>query len=130
MDKTRIAWYARVCSQVPADQAAIQSQVAALEQRIATDGFRVDPERRFLDVGRSGATLQRPALERMRDLIRRGGIEQLYVPSPDRLARNVAQLAVLREEFATCHVEVVFLNQPICSAGSSPVLARGAERHG
>ena len=44
----------------------------------------------FLDEGYSGATLIRPALERLRDVIAAGAIDRLYVHSPDRLARQYA----------------------------------------
>ena len=113
---TRIALYARVSSQRQADDATIQSQVAALEHRIAADGFRLEDELRFLDDGSSGSTLLRPALERLRDAIHVGGVERLYVHSPDRLARKFVHQAVLLDEFAKRHVDVVFLNQPLGQA--------------
>jgi site-specific DNA recombinase len=112
----RIAFYARVSSQRQAEEATIQSQIAALEYRIATDGYRVDAELRFLDEGWSGATLRRPALERLRDLVHVGGVERLYVHSPDRLARQFVHQAVLLDEFRQRQVEVVFLNQPLSEA--------------
>ncbi len=112
MDSTKsVALYARVSSQSQADEATIQSQLAALKQRIAADKFRIDLERCFLDDGYSGATLQRPALERLRDLIHTGGIDRLYVHSPDRLARKFLYQTLLLDEFAKRQVEVVFLNQ-------------------
>ena len=114
MDETRrIALYARVSSQHQADEATIESQVDAIKQRIAADGFGLDAELIFLDDGHSGATLLRPALERLRDLAYTGGIDRLYVHSPDRLARKFMNQAVLLDELAKRHVEVVFLNQPI-----------------
>ncbi len=113
MDEThRIALYARVSSQRQADESTITSQVAGLQQRITTDQFALDPEMRFLDEGFSGATLQRPALERLRDLIYAGGVDRLYVHSPDRLARNYIHQALLLEEFQKRQVTVVFINQP------------------
>ena len=80
---------------------------------IAADGFGLDAELAFLDDGHSGATLQRPALERLRDLAYTGGIDRLYVDSPDRLARHFMHQAVLLNELTKRHVEVVFLNQSI-----------------
>jgi site-specific DNA recombinase len=115
-DTRRVALYARVSSQRQADEATIHSQVAALEQRLAADGYQLDPELRFLDEGYSGATVQRPALERLRDLIHAGGVERLYVHSPDRLARKFVHQAVLLEEFQRRHVEVVFLNHSLADA--------------
>src|SRR5262249_22719755 len=74
-------------------------------------------EWRFLDDGWSGATLLRPALERLRDLAAAGALDRLYVYSPDRLSRNFAHQAVLLEEFRKGGVEVVFLNR---APGRSP----------
>lgn len=123
MDATRrIALYARVSSQHQAADATIQSQIAALQTRIAADGFRLDPELIFADDGHSGAILQRPALERLRDLAYAGGIDRLYIHSPDRLARKLVHQALLLEEFAKRHVEVVFLNQPTTNTAEDNLL--------
>jgi site-specific DNA recombinase len=109
-DTMRVALYARVSSERQADELTIQSQVAALRQRIAADRCRIEPELCFLDEGFSGATVQRPALERLRDLAYSGAIDRLYVHSPDRLARHYAYQVVLLEELQRHSVEVVFLN--------------------
>jgi len=84
------ALYARVSSEQQADEHTIDSQVAALRTRVTEDGLLIPAEREFLDEGYSGATLVRPALERLRDLIAAGGIDRLYVHSPERLARRHA----------------------------------------
>jgi site-specific DNA recombinase len=111
MDGTRrVALYARVSSQRQAESLTIASQVAALRERIAADGERVDDEMYFLDDGVSGSTLLRPALERLRDLAWTGGVDRLYVHSPDRLARKYAYQVLLLEEFTKYGVEVIFLN--------------------
>src|SRR5205823_12569244 len=78
------AIYARVSSEQQAEEHTIASQVAALRARVAEDELLLAPEREFLDEGYSGATLVRPALERVRDLVASGGIDRLYVHSPDR----------------------------------------------
>ena len=105
--------YARVSSEQQAQAATIASQVAALEERIAQDSLALEPEMRFLDEGSSGATLIRPALERLRDLAAAGAVDRLYVHSPDRLARKYAYQVLLLDEFCRCGVEVVFLNHPL-----------------
>ena len=105
-----VALYARVSSERQADELTIQSQVAALRQRIVADGCKVEPELCFQDEGFSGGTVQRPALERLRDLAYSGVIDRLYIHSPDRLARKYAYQVVLMEEFSKHDVEVVFLN--------------------
>jgi site-specific DNA recombinase len=111
MDNTiRAALYGRVSSEKQADELTIRSQTAALRQRIADDGLQVDAELCFLDEGYSGSTLVRPALEKLRDLAHCGGIDRLYVHSPDRLARKYAYQVVLIDELRKCGVDVVFLN--------------------
>jgi site-specific DNA recombinase len=109
-DTIRVALYARVSSERQADELTIQSQVAALQQRIAADGCKIEPELCFLDEGFSGSTVQRPALERLRDLAYNGAIDRLYVLAPDRLARKYAYQVVLMEEFSKHEVAVVYLN--------------------
>jgi site-specific DNA recombinase len=109
-DTIRVALYARVSSEKQADELTIQSQVAALRQRIAEDRHTLDNELCFRDEGYSGSTVVRPALEQLRDLAHAGGIDRLYVHSPDRLARKYAYQVVLLEEFRKCQVDVVFLN--------------------
>ena len=91
------AIYARVSSEQQAEAATIDSQVDALQGRIAADGLTLETEMRFLDEGYSGATLIRPALERLRDVAATGAIDRLYVHSPDRLAEvRLSGLAVGR----------------------------------
>ena len=107
-----IALYARVSSEQQAQQATIESQVVALRQRAETDGHLVLPHDIYTDDGFSGATLVRPALERLRDRVAEGGIEILYVHSPDRLARRYAYQVLLLDEFKERGVQVIFLLGP------------------
>jgi len=104
------AIYARVSSEQQAEAATIASQVAALEERVVQDGLVLESQMRFLAEGYRGATLIRPALERLRDMAATGTIARLYVHSPDRLARKYAYQVLLLDEFSRCGVEVVFRN--------------------
>ena len=90
MKNFAVAIYARVSSDQQAHAQTIASQVATLRERVREDGCILLPECEFLDDGYSGATLVRPGLERLRDLCANGGVERLYVHSPDRLARKYA----------------------------------------
>lgn len=65
----RAAFYARVSSEQQAAAHTIESQLAALSERAQADGLPVPPERQFLDDGYTGATLIRPAMDRLRDLV-------------------------------------------------------------
>jgi len=113
----RIAVYARVSSEQQAGGSTISSQLAALDARISTDGLVLLPDHRFTDDGYSGATLVRPALERLRDLAASGALDRVYVHSPDRLARRYAYQVLLVDELRRAGVEIVFLNRQI---GASP----------
>jgi site-specific DNA recombinase len=55
----------------------------------------------------------RPGLERLRDLSASGGIERLYVHSPDRLARKYAYQVLLIDEFPRMGIEGVFLHREL-----------------
>jgi len=111
------AIYARVSSDQQSQAATIDSQVADLCARAKQDQAHLDQTHHYLDDGYSGATLVRPALERLRDAAYMGAIDRLYVHSPDRLARKYAYQVLLVEELERANVEVVFLNYPI---GGSP----------
>jgi site-specific DNA recombinase len=106
-----VALYARVSTDRQTEAQTVSSQLAALRERAASDGLPIAPAHEFVDEGYSGATLVRPALERVRDLAALGGVEVLYIHSPDRLARKYMHQALLLEEFARVGVRVVFLNQ-------------------
>lgn len=73
----RIAFYARVSSELQAQEQTIASQIAAVRERIAADGLPFDEELGFVDDGVSGTTLMRPALERLRDAAYAGGFQKL-----------------------------------------------------
>jgi len=117
MNPTQVALYARVSSEQQAEAQTIASQVAALRERIAADGLIVSEAMQFLDEGYSGATLLRPALERLRDVIAAGRVDRLYIHSPDRLARKYAYQVLLVDECRRAGVDVIFLNRAL---GHSP----------
>jgi site-specific DNA recombinase len=116
-DPVRAALYARVSCEQQAQKQTIDSQVAALRQRMAEQGHEPDEQLCFLDDGYSGSTLLRPGLERLRDAAAAGLVDRLYLLCPDRLARTCAHQMVLLEELAACGVTVVFLNH---ETGDSP----------
>ncbi len=113
----RVGLYARVSSEQQAQQETIASQISAVRERVAGDGHALREELCFVDDGISGATLTRPALEKLRDAAYTGGLEKLYVHSPDRLARKYAWQVLLVDELHAHGVEIVFLNHTM---GNSP----------
>jgi site-specific DNA recombinase len=117
MNAMQAALYARVSSAHQAEAHTVASQVVALHERIAADGLSLPEALQFIDAGYSGATLVRPALERLRDVAAAGAVDRLYVHSPDRLARKYAYQVLLVDEFQRAGVEVIFLNREL---GRSP----------
>ena len=117
-----VALYARVSSEQQAQAQTIDSQLAALRERIAGDGGLLGPEHEFIDAGYSGSTLIRPALERLRDAVAAGEVERVYVYRPDRLARKYAYQVMLVDEFQRAGVELVCCNRPLSPSPEDELL--------
>ena len=114
---TTAAIYARVSSARQAKDETIGSQLAALTGHAGQHGLDLPPEWVFTDDGYSGASLIRPGLERLRDLIAQVPVEVVVCYSPDRLARKFAYQALLIEEFTRAGTRVEFVKGP---RGDSP----------
>jgi len=106
------AIYARVSSEQQREENTIASQTAALIEFAKSHDLEVPREWVFEDEGYSGATLERPGLERVRDLAAEGQIQVMLAYSPDRLSRKYAYQILLIEEFARHGVETVFVKSP------------------
>jgi site-specific DNA recombinase len=109
---TATAIYARVSSARQREEQTIASQTAALRAHAASVGLEVPTDWVFEDDGYSGATLVRPALERLRDLAAQVPVDVVLCYSPDRLSRRYAYQALLIEEFARVGTEVRFVRGP------------------
>jgi site-specific DNA recombinase len=64
----------------------------------------------FADEGVSGATLERPGLNALRDAVNSGKIECILLRDPDRLSRKLAHQLFLSEEFEKAGVKLEFLD--------------------
>src|SRR6201981_4011786 len=106
------AIYARVSSQQQREEDTIASQTASLIEFANHHELEVPKQWVFEDEGYSGATLERPGLERVRDLAAEGQIQVVLAYSPDRLSRTYAYQILLIEEFARHGVETVFVKSP------------------
>jgi len=105
----RAAIYARVSTERQERAGTIDSQVEQLRTLAEADGHVLTAADMYLDDGFSGSTLQRPALERLRDRAFDGLIDVVYVHSPDRLARRYAYQVLLMDELRRRSVEVRFV---------------------
>ena len=106
------AIYARVSSEQQREENTIASQTASLIEFAKSHDLEVPKEWVFEDEGYSGATLERPGLERVRDLTGEGQIQVVLAYSPDRLSRKYAYQILLIEEFARHGVETLFVKAP------------------
>src|SRR5215813_14235991 len=111
------AIYARVSSEQQREENTIASQTAALIELARTLDVEVPKDWVFEDEGYSGATLERPGLERVRDLAAEGQIQVVLAYSPDRLSRKYAYQILLIEELARHGVDTLFVKSP---QGDSP----------
>ena len=116
-ESLQVAIYARVSSDQQAEHHTIDSQLAELTARAVQDGHCIEDDLLFIDNGHSGASLIRPALERLRDLVALSAIDLVYIHAPDRLARSYAHQVLLTEEFTHAGTQIIFLNRPI---GNTP----------
>src|SRR5260370_2569136 len=106
------AIYARVSSEQRREENTIASQTASLIEFASSHDLEVPGEWVFEDEGYSGATLERPGLERVRDLAAEGQIQVVLAYAPDRLSRKYAYQILLIEEFARHGVETLFVKSP------------------
>src|SRR6202165_6248885 len=118
------AIYARVSSDQQREAHTIASQTAALIEWAKTLELEVPKAWIVEDEGYSGATLERPGLERVRDLAAEGQIQAVLVYSPDRLSRKYAYQILLIEELARHGVETRFLNAPQSATAEDQLLVQ------
>jgi site-specific DNA recombinase len=98
-DPRRVILYARVSTEEQARSGySLAQQLEALREYAEREGYEVAEE--VVDPGQSGASLERPGMDRVRDLVSAGGVSVLLTQDRDRLAREPAYVYLLREEFA------------------------------
>jgi site-specific DNA recombinase len=76
---------------------SLAQQLEALRDYSARERYEVLEE--VTDPGQSGAYLERPGMDRVRDLVAAGDVSAVLVQDRDRFAREPAYLYLLREEF-------------------------------
>src|SRR4051812_14350527 len=106
----RAALYARVSTGSQQARGTIGSQLEVLRERVGAEGDEVVAE--FCDDGHSGARLDRPGLDALRDAAEAGLIERVWCLSPDRLARVYAYQVIVLGELARHGGHVRFTPAP------------------
>ena len=105
----KVAIYCRVSTALQEQEKTIESQLAELRE-ICKD-FQVVKE--YIDNGWSGGTLDRPALDQLRNDAKEGLFEAVHVHSVDRLSRNLYQQGILVEELKKRGIEIFIGEKPI-----------------
>ncbi len=108
-----IAIYARVSSSKQEKNNDIESQLKELKNKADSLGFYYTSTDIFTDDGYSGATLNRPGLENLRDLIYEGIYKKVFIYDPDRLARDYVYQTLLIDEINKAGCEIEFVRAPI-----------------
>ena len=109
----RVAVYVRVSTLRQAQTQTIEEQLERLRAYIEAKAWTLPEDHVFRDDGFSGATLNRPALDRLRDKVRAAELDRVLLTAPDRLARNYVHQMVLLEEMERFGCEVEFLDHPM-----------------
>ncbi|PKO14686.1 MAG: preprotein translocase subunit TatB [Chloroflexi bacterium HGW-Chloroflexi-10] len=109
----RVAIYARVSTQRQALAQTIEQQLERLQGYVKEQGWELPEENIFQDAGFSGSGLDRPGLDRLRDQVAAGELDQVILTAPDRLARNYVHQMVLLEELEKQGCQVLFLDRPM-----------------
>ena len=108
-----LAIYVRVSTQRQAHAQTIEQQLDRLQAHIRNQGWELPVANTFRDDGYSGASLNRPGLDRLRDAVRATEVDRVLITDPDRLARNYVHQMVLLEELERWGCQVLFLDRPM-----------------
>src|SRR5215203_4590741 len=105
----RAILYARVSTDEQARSGySLAQQLEALRGYAAREGYEVLEE--VSDPGQSGASLERPGMDRVRDLVAGGGVYVVLAQDRDRFSREPAYTYLLRREFEEHDCELRSLN--------------------
>jgi site-specific DNA recombinase len=105
----RAILYARVSTDEQARSGySLAQQLEALRAHAEREGYEVLEE--VQDAGQSGASLERPGMDRVRDLVAAGGVSVVLAQDRDRFAREPAYHYLLRREFEEHGTQIRALN--------------------
>jgi site-specific DNA recombinase len=105
----RAVLYARVSTDEQARSGySLAQQLESLREYAAREGYEVLEE--VQDAGQSGASLERPGMDRVRDLVAAGGVFVVLAQDRDRFAREPAYHYLLRREFEEYGTKIRALN--------------------
>lgn len=103
----KVAIYIRWSTEDQGEGTTLDVQLEGCRHYVLSQGWTVRPDLIFIDDGYSGANLDRPAMGRLRSLVKDSEVECVVVYKLDRLSRSVADTARLcmDEWDGTCYVK-------------------------
>jgi len=105
----RAILYARVSTDEQARSGySLAQQLEALRAYCEREGYEILEE--VVDPGQSGASLERPGMDRVRDLVALGGVSMVLAQDRDRFTREPAYHYLLRREFEEYGTKIRALN--------------------
>ncbi len=109
-----VALYVRVSTTRHHATQTIDQQIERLQQHIAAHpDWHLTDEHIYRDDGYSGARLNRPGLDRLRERARLAAFERVLITALDRLARMYVHQVLLIEELSVVGCSVEFLERPM-----------------
>ena len=110
----KIALYARVSTNRQMQSQSIEQQMERLQEAVAQHSeWDLAAEHIYRDDGYTGAKLNRPGLDRLRDAAGMAAFEMVLVTAPDRLARKYVHQVLLIEELQNLSCDIQFLERPM-----------------
>lgn len=94
----RVAIYTRVSTQRQAQTQTIEQQLERLQSHVVSKSWTLEAENIYRDDGYSGAKLNRPDLDSLRDRAALAEFDLVLITAPDRLARNYVHQMLIIEE--------------------------------
>ncbi len=104
-----IAIYARVSTDWQAEKGySIQTQIDACRTRAYEIGAKTIKE--YVDDGYSGAYLERPALDELRQVLKEKVYDVIICYDPDRLSRNLSHQLIITDDIDRSGAELIFVS--------------------
>src|SRR5712691_7242339 len=112
--RMEVALYTRVSTPRQQQQQTIEHQLRRLRDYVATHpDWHIADEHIYRDDGYTGAKLNRPGLDRLRDRAAMAAFECVLITAPDRLARNYVHQMLLVDELTQRGCRVEFVERPM-----------------
>ncbi|MFH1385728.1 MAG: recombinase family protein [Patescibacteria group bacterium] len=102
-----IAIYGRVSTSKQEDEGTIETQLAPMKE--FTDKNHCTVVQEYLDIGWSGDSIARPALDQLRIDAKKKIWEAVLIYDPDRLARRYSYQELIMDELREAGIEIIFI---------------------